>query len=144
MRNKTKEKKKSHQKSPLTTSHGGWGSILCRAPHGTFDNVSYRQTSDEIQAYQAHHCSRPSFFASFETDMTFAVDWALKAKYLFIFLASFETYRQTSHHTQHTLHSSCLSFFTSFEMIFLERTRKGHRQSDQHWNCFKRQHWGNS
>ena len=21
--------------------------------------------------------------------------------------------------------------------IFLERTRKGHRQSDQHWNCFK-------
>ena len=25
---------------------------------------------------------------------------------------------------------------------FLERTRKGHRQSDQRWNCFKKQHWG--
>ena len=22
-------------------------------------------------------------------------------------------------------------------MIFLERTREGHRQSDEHWNCFK-------
>ena len=22
-------------------------------------------------------------------------------------------------------------------MLLLERTRKGHRQSDKHWNCFK-------
>ena len=22
-------------------------------------------------------------------------------------------------------------------MIFLERTREGHRQSDEHWNCLK-------
>ena len=23
------------------------------------------------------------------------------------------------------------------QTIFLERTREGHRQSDEHWNCFK-------
>ena len=27
--------------------------------------------------------------------------------------------------------------------IFLERRRKGYRQSDERWNCFKRKRWGN-